>query len=114
MAVVVWFFIVIRMRNCIPFEFESIKRLRLSVILTIVMLNERGVLVFATLVLRVPAFLLSIAIEIMIVPKAILFLARIALHSVQVRLVSIVIQVQKFVIKRVLVVIISMLTRWPD
>ena len=80
------------------------------------------IMIFTTFVLRVPALLLSIAIEgVIIVSKAILCLFLVAPLMVQRRFVPVVVQVKELVIKRVPIVVIEIkltsivrLGRWPD
>ena len=106
LAIVVWQdFFVVGVRNSIILKFETFKRSPL-VNTDIVVLFKR-VMIVTTFVLRIPALLLSIAIEVILVSKAILLFAIVASIAVQLRLVSVVVQVEELVIERVPIVIES-------
>ena len=106
LAIVVWQdFFVVGVRNSIILKFETFKRSPL-VNTDIVVLFKR-IMIVTTFVLRIPALLLSIAIEVILVSKAILLLALVAPIAVQLRLVSVVVQVEELVIERVPIVIES-------
>ena len=106
LAIVVWQdFFVVGVRNSIILKFETFKRSPL-VNTDIVVLFKR-IMIVTTFVLRIPALLLSIAIEVILVSKAILLFAIVASIAMQLRLVSVVVQVEELVIERVPIVIES-------